>query len=92
MKTKKNISEYLREKRERKKRQKIKREKGINNLDNIALWASYYRLFPHLFVRDYMNINLRWFQVILIYAMQHFPYFMYIASRGQGKNKNSWQN
>ena len=53
-------------------------------MNGIGLWASYYRLFPHLFVRDYLGINLKVFQMILIYMMQTSVYLMYIASRGQG--------
>ena len=53
-------------------------------MSGIGLWTSYYRLFPHLFVRDYLGINLKVFQMILIYFMMHFHYFLYIASRGQG--------
>lgn len=55
-------------------------------MNGIGLWASYYRLFPHIFVREYLGINLKVFQQILIYFMMHFNYFLYIASRGQGKS------
>nr|DAK91757.1 MAG TPA: large terminase [Caudoviricetes sp.] len=55
-------------------------------MNGIGLWTSYYRLFPHLFVRDYLGINLKVFQMILIYFMMHYHYFLYIASRGQGKS------
>lgn len=51
-------------------------------MDGIGMWASYYRLFPHIFVREYLQINLKAFQQILIYFMMHFNYFMYLASRG----------
>jgi len=51
-------------------------------MKGIGLWTSYYRLFPHMFVRDYLGINLKVFQMILIYFMMHFHYFLYIASRG----------
>ncbi|KGM93368.1 hypothetical protein ADU90_06340 (plasmid) [Clostridium botulinum] len=54
-------------------------------MNGIALWCSYYRLFPHIFVEDYLGIGLKTFQKILIYFMMHFNYFMYLASRGQGK-------
>lgn len=67
--------------------------KDINNLtkseklnEGIGIWTSYYRLFPHIFVKDYLGINLKVFQMILIYFMMHYNYFMYIASRGQGKS------
>lgn len=55
-------------------------------MTGIGLWTSWYRLFPHLFVRDYMGLNLKVFQQILLYFMMHFNFFMYIASRGQGKS------
>lgn len=54
-------------------------------MNGIGLWTSYYRLFPHLFVRDYLGINLKVFQMILLYFMNVQNYFMYLASRGQGK-------
>lgn len=53
-------------------------------MNGVGLWTSYYRLFPHLFVRDYLGVHLKVFQMILIYFMQHNVYFLYIASRGQG--------
>lgn len=51
-------------------------------MNGIGLWTSYYRLFPHLFVRDYLGIDLKVFQMILLYMMQTSVYLMYIASRG----------
>lgn len=54
-------------------------------MSGIGVWTSYYRLFPHLFVRDYLGINLKVFQMILIYFMNTMNIFMYLASRGQGK-------
>ena len=54
-------------------------------MNGIGLWTSYYRLFPHLFVRDYLGINLKVFQMILLYMMNSMHYLMYLASRGQGK-------
>lgn len=55
-------------------------------MNGIGEWTSYYRLFPHIFCKEYLGINLKVFQMILIYFMMHFNYFMYIASRGQGKS------
>lgn len=74
----------------------FKQKRGLNkNMDNaskssrlmegVGLWTSYYRLFPHIFVKEYFGITLKLFQCFLIYAMQHFNIFMYIASRGQGE-------
>lgn len=81
---------------QRKKNDLFSQRRNLNkNMDNmtksnklmngIGIWCSYYRLFPHIFVREYLGINLRVFQQILIYFMMHFNYFMYLASRGQGK-------
>ena len=56
-----------------------KLEKGVET------WASFYRSNPHIFVKEYLNINLKLFQQILIYFMMHYNQFCYIASRGQGK-------
>lgn len=54
-------------------------------MNGIGLWASFYRLFPHLFCAEYLGIVLKPFQIVLIYAMNISQHFIYIASRGQGK-------
>lgn len=54
-------------------------------MNGVALWAGFYRYNPHRFVADYLNIKLKLFQKILLYAMMHNNFFMYIAARGQGK-------
>jgi hypothetical protein len=54
-------------------------------MNGIGIWASFYRANPHRFVSDYLGIRLKLFQQILIFMMNHFHYFMYLASRGQGK-------
>lgn len=54
-------------------------------MNGIALWASYYRLYPHIFVEEYLGLTLKPFQKILLYSMMHDNYFMYLAARGQGK-------
>ena len=51
-------------------------------MDGINRWTAFYRANPQRFVKDYLNINLKVFQKILIYAMMHNEHFMYIASRG----------
>lgn len=48
--------------------------------------AAYYRSNPHRFVKDFLHIDLRWFQKIVIYAMNMNPAFCMIASRGLGKS------
>jgi Helicase len=54
-------------------------------MNGIGIWASFYRANPQRFVKEYLGINLKLFQQILIYMMMHFNYFMYLAARGQGK-------
>lgn len=61
-----------------------KNNKSDRLMEGIAVWASFYRANPHRFVKDYLGIELKLFQQILIYFMHYFYYFMYIASRGQG--------
>lgn len=57
-----------------------------NHKQAVARAASYYRANPHRFVKDFLHIDLRWFQKIVIYAMNMNPAFCMIASRGLGKS------
>lgn len=59
-------------------------EKSQRILEGVAYWASFYRENPQRFCKDYLNVHLKLFQKILLYAMMHNNYFMYLASRGQG--------
>lgn len=54
-------------------------------MDIIAWRCSFYRENPQRFVKDYLGIDLRLFQKILLYAMIHNNFFIFIASRGLGK-------
>lgn len=54
-------------------------------VDGAALWASFYRANPQRFVSDYLHIELRLFQKILIVIMNLSVVFVFIASRGLGK-------
>lgn len=73
------------------KRQQIKSEKEIANekskriLDGVSAWCAFYRENPQRFAKDYLNVELKLFQKILLYGMMHYNYFMYIAARGQGE-------
>ena len=44
-------------------------EKSERIMNGVAAWAGFYRENPHRFVKDYLNINLKWFQKILIYQI-----------------------
>jgi hypothetical protein len=65
---------------------KKQQTKSERLMEGVGVWASFYRSNPHRFVRDYLGINLKLFQIILLYAMNFNHYFMYLASRGQGKS------
>ena len=65
----------------------VKEEKHKKLMRTIAWRAGYYRANPQRFVRDvfqFTDIKLRWFQELLLWAMMHNNFFMYIACRGQG--------
>lgn len=77
--------------KERKKTIKeIGLEKAQKTMNIIAWKASYYRANPHRYVSEVLltenNFQLKWFQKILLYAMIHCNYVMYLAARGQGKS------
>lgn len=71
------------------KRVSKKRKKFVSKQDRLEegmeIWISFYRANPHRFVKDFLGIELRIFQQILLYVMMHFNFFTYIAARGQGK-------
>lgn len=64
----------------------IAQDKEQKIMDTVAWYASYYRANPQRFVKDILGIDLHWFQSILIWAMMHYNFFLFIASRGIGKS------
>lgn len=54
-------------------------------LNGAAYWGAYYRNNPDKFVNDYLHIDLRLFQKILIVMMFCSTTFVWIAARGLGK-------
>ena len=71
--------------KEKKSEKQIANEKSKRILEGVAYWAAFYRCNPQRFAKDYLNVHLKLFQKILLYAMMINNYFMYIAARGQGK-------
>ena len=71
--------------RNRKSEKQIANEKSRRVLEGVAIWCSFYRHNPQRFVKDYLNISLKLFQKVLIYAMMLNNHFMFWASRGLGK-------
>lgn len=69
---------------DKKSEKEIANEKSRRIMEGVAAWTAFYRSNPHRFVKDYLNVNLKLFQKILIYMMMVNNYFMYIAARGQG--------
>lgn len=65
--------------------QEIQKSKTDRMMETVIKRASYYRANPHRFVGDLLNIHLKVFQKILIYAMMKYDYFFFIAARGIGK-------
>lgn len=63
----------------------VANEKSKRIMEGIAEWAGFYRCNPHRFAKDYLNVELKLFQKILLYAMMHNYYVTYIAARGQGR-------
>ena len=59
------------------------REERIMN--GVASWAEYYRSNPHRFAADYLHLDLRLFQKILLIMMNISVNFVFIGSRGIGK-------
>lgn len=59
-------------------------DKSSRVMNGVNLWCSFYRANPHRFARDYLGINLRLFQKIILAMMNISTNFIYCASRGQG--------
>lgn len=60
-------------------------DKAQRMMNGVSVWCSFYRANPHRFCKDYLNIDLKIFQKILLFMMNYSTNFMYLASRGQGK-------
>lgn len=69
----------------KKTEKQIEQEANDRVMQTVAWRCSFYRANPQRFVKDYLGINLKWFQVIILWAMFHMNYVMYLAARGQGK-------
>lgn len=63
----------------------VAQDKEQKIMETVAWWAGYYRANPQRFCKDCLNLNLKWFQQILIWAMMHYNYFAFIAARSLGK-------
>ncbi len=68
-----------------KTQREIEKDKEQKIMETVAWRAGYYRANPQRFVLEVLGIHLKLFQKILIWAMMHFNFMMYLAARGQGK-------
>ena len=66
--------------------QTIMKEKSERLMEGIAYWASFYRKNPQRFAKEFLNIDLKLFQKILLYVWMGSTNIIYIAARGQGKS------
>ena len=66
--------------------EELKNNKADRMMNAVLKYAAYYRENIHRFVEEYLGIELKLFQKILLYAMDKSNIFYYIASRGQGKS------
>jgi len=64
----------------------IKLEKENRMMSGVNRWASFYRANPHRFAKDYLGLNLKIFQQIILCMMFRFANATYLASRGGGKS------
>jgi hypothetical protein len=68
----------------------VKKKKTQTNFqktkDGFKKWTAFYRANPHRFAQDYLLVKLFLYQKLLLWAMNKYSFFMYIAARGQGKS------
>lgn len=63
----------------------IQQDKTEKIMNTIAERCAYYRANPQRFCEEFLNIQLKLFQKIIIWAMMHYDAFYWIACRGIGK-------
>ena len=62
-----------------------KKSKSENKFrEGVRKWTAFYRQNPHRFAKEYLGVNLFLYQTLLLWAMNKYNFFMYIAARGQG--------
>ena len=60
----------------------IEQDKVQKTMNTVAWRAAYYRANPQRYVSEVLGISLRLFQKIILFAMMHYNYVMYLAARG----------
>lgn len=59
--------------------------------EKMHIWVAYFRQNPHRFAKEFLNVNLKLFQTILLWGMMHHNYFVYVGSRGTGSQQKPWE-
>ncbi|MFA2720511.1 terminase large subunit domain-containing protein [Bacillus paranthracis] len=66
------------------------KKKPVTNVnktkEGFKKWTAFYRANPHRFAKEYLGVKLFLYQTLLLWAMNKYSFFMYIAARGQGKS------
>ena len=65
--------------------QAIMKEKSERMMEGVAYWAAFYRKNPQRFAKEFMNIDLKLFQKILLFVWMASTNIVFIAVRGIGK-------
>lgn len=60
----------------------VYKDKSERLMNGIAAWTAFYRANPQRFCSDFLNVHLKLFQKILIWAMMNSTHFCFIACRG----------
>lgn len=55
-------------------------------LEGVGIWAAYYRSNIHRFAMDFLHVNLKLFQMLLLVMMNLCTTFVFIGFRGIGKS------
>lgn len=61
-------------------------EHQIKVLEGVGIWAAYYRSNIHRFAMDFLHVNLKLFQMLLLVMMNLCTTFVFIGFRGIGKS------
>ena len=64
----------------------VANSKSEKIMNAVAWYCGYYRKNPQRFSKEYLNLNLKLFQQILLYLMVRSTGFCFIAARGLGKS------
>lgn len=69
--------------------QEINQNKYDSVMGTVAWRAGYYRANPQRFCSEVLDIHLKLFQAIILWAMMNYNFCMFIASRGLGGRPHS---